>query len=167
MGQIDKAVANYRSLLEKHAHEFDSETVQYVLSQPELTQDQFMVFRKRVEIVSKMVVRTVKVNRTLEAQTALDATGRRQYTVKDVVNAMPRDEGEEVEVVFFNLGRYVSNADLENEYELRVLRPIDPYALAAVNEADPASLTIIQTSLIGRILIASGTLPCSFGVRRA
>jgi hypothetical protein len=39
---------------------------------------------------------------------------------------------------FFKLNRYVSDADLDKEYELRGLKPADPYSLAAVNEDDPA-----------------------------
>ncbi len=137
-GQIDKAVANYRALLEKHAPEFDSEAVQLVLGQTELAGEQFAVFRTRTEAVSNLIVRCAKVNRTRKPQEVLDATGRKLYTNEDVVNSMPKGEGEEVEVVFFNLGRYVSDADLDKEYELRGLIAADPYSLAAVNEADPA-----------------------------
>ncbi|MDO8567036.1 MAG: hypothetical protein Q7R58_02700 [bacterium] len=50
---------------------------------------------------------------------------------------MPRGEGEEVDVYLFKLGRKVNDAELQEEYELRGLVP-DPYALAAVNGADPA-----------------------------
>ncbi len=35
-GQIDKAVANYRAMLEKNSKNFDSGSVQIVLGQPEL-----------------------------------------------------------------------------------------------------------------------------------
>lgn len=137
-GQIDKAVANYRALLDKHSREFDSETVQSVLGQPELADDMFAVFRKRVEAIGNLIVRCIKVNRNRMPQEAIDATGRTQYTACTVVNAMPRGEGEETEVVFFNLGHYVSDNDLEKEYALRGLVPADPYSLSAVNEADPA-----------------------------
>jgi hypothetical protein len=137
-GQIDKAVATYRALLEKHAGEFNAEAVQTVLGQPELANDQLAIFRKRVEAVSDLLVRTVKVDRTRTPKKALDATGRTQYTTDSVVKAMPKGEGEETEVVFFKIGRYVSDADLDKEYELRGLKPADPYSLAAVNEADPA-----------------------------
>ncbi|MEK7061888.1 MAG: hypothetical protein AAB957_01365 [Patescibacteria group bacterium] len=51
---------------------------------------------------------------------------------------MPRGEGKEVEVVFFNLGRYISDADLDKEYELLGFKPADPYSLSAVNEEDQA-----------------------------
>jgi hypothetical protein len=94
--------------------------------------------RKRVEAVSSMIVRHVKVNRNRTPQQVLDATGRKQYTDSKVVKAMPRGEDDETDVHFFKLGRYVSDADLEKEYELRGLKPADPYSLAAVNEADPA-----------------------------
>lgn len=142
-GQIDKAVANYRALLEKHSQEFDSSAVQVVLGQSELAGEMLAVFRKRVEAVSDMIVRRVKVNRTRNPQEVLDATGRKQYTDRKVVDSMPKGEGEEVEVVFFkpDLTRrngYISDADLDKEYELRGLKPADPYSVAAVNETDPA-----------------------------
>jgi hypothetical protein len=47
--QIDKAVGNYRALLEKHAPDFGAEAVQVVLGQSELAGEQFAVFRRRVE----------------------------------------------------------------------------------------------------------------------
>lgn len=137
-GQIDKAVGNYRALLEKHSREFDSEAVQSVLGQPELANRMLAVFRQLVEMVSNLIVRLVKVNRTRTPQQALDATGRKPYTYRKVVDSMPKGVGEEAEVVFFNLGRYVTDDELEKEYELRGLKPADPYSLAAVNEADPA-----------------------------
>ena len=138
VGQIDKAVANYRALLEKHGREFNSEAVQLVLGQPELADEQFAVFRRRVKAVSNMIVRRVKVNRGRAPQEMLDATGRKQYTNREVVDNMPRGEGEEVEVFFFNVGLYLSDDELEKEYELRGLKSADPYATAAVNEADPS-----------------------------
>ena len=137
-GQIDKAVANYRAMLEKHANEFNSEVVQTVLGQPELATEQLAVFRKRVEAISDLIVRKVTVDRTRTPKKVLDATGRTQYTTDSVVKAMPKGEGDEVEVVFFKLGRNISDNDLDKEYELRGLIPADPYSLAAVNEADPA-----------------------------
>ncbi|MCR4279148.1 MAG: hypothetical protein NUV78_00175 [Candidatus Zambryskibacteria bacterium] len=94
--------------------------------------------RKRVEAVSNMIVRLVSVNRSRTPQETLDATGRRQYTDRNVVDAMPKGEGDEATVYFFNLGRYVSDEELEKEYELRGLKPADPYSLAAVNEEDPS-----------------------------
>ena len=141
-GQINKAVANYRALLEKHAGEFNAEAVQTVLGQPELADEQFAVFRRRVEAVSNLIVRRVKVNRSRSPQEALDATGRVQYTNRKVVDNMPKAATDEVEIVFFKLdlsGRngYISDDDLEKEYELRGLKPTDPISVAAANEADP------------------------------
>jgi len=84
------------------------------------------------------IVCTVKVNRKRSAEEALKATGRNQYVNNDVIKAMPQGEGEETEVVFFKLGCTVSENDLDKEYEKRGLKPADPYALAKVNEDDPA-----------------------------
>ena len=142
-GQIDKAVADYRALLEKHAGEFDTEAVQTVLGQSEFAGEQLAIFRRRVEMISNMIIRRIRVNRSLTPQQALDATGRKQYTDRDVVNSMPHGEGDEAEVVFFKLdlskrGGYISDNDLEKEFELRGLVSADPYSLAAVNRDDPA-----------------------------
>ena len=142
-GQIDKAVANYRAMLEKHVREFGAEAVQTVLGQPELAGEQFAVFRRRVEALSNLVVRRVTVDRARTAQAALDATGRRQYTNPSVVDTMPRGEVEEVEVVFFkpdlsNSDGFISDDNLVKEFELRGLKPADPFSLAAVNEAEPS-----------------------------
>jgi hypothetical protein len=59
------------------------------------------------------------------------------------VDAMPKGEGNEVEVVFFkpdlsNRNGFISDDDLEKEFDLRGLMPADPISVAAVNEADPA-----------------------------
>jgi hypothetical protein len=137
-GQVNKAVGNYRALLEKHAPEFDSEAVQSVLGHPQLADEMFAVFRRRVELISEMIVRHVKVNRQLTPEYVIYATGRKQYTNTEVVASMPKGEGDEVELVFFKLSRYVSDADLEKEYELRGLKPADAYSLCAFNQADPA-----------------------------
>ena len=136
-GQIDKAVSNYRALLEKHAGEFNSEPVQTVLGQSELADEQFAVLRRRIEALSNLIVRHVSVNRKRSPKEALNATGRNKYVSDSVVADMPKGEGEETDVFFFKLDRYVSDDDLEKEYELRSLKP-DPIAQAAVNEADPA-----------------------------
>lgn len=137
-GQINKAVAMYRALLEKYAPEFESSAVQQVLGQKELAKEQFQVLRCRVEVVSNLIIRTVKVNRSRSPKEAIVATGRVEYTNDDVVKSMPHGVGDNVEVIFFKIGKSVSEDSLENEYALRVLVPADPYSLAAVNEADSA-----------------------------
>jgi hypothetical protein len=138
-GQINKSVADYRAMLEKHASQFSSEAVQIVLGQPELVKEQFEVFRRRVEMISNMIVRHVMgVSRNLKPQEVLKATGRNLYVSDDVVETMPKGSGAEADIIFFKLGRFVSDADLEKEYEQRGLVPADPYSLAKVNENDHA-----------------------------
>lgn len=93
--------------------------------------------QKWVEARLNTIIRVVRLNRTRTPQEAIHATGKVPYLNDEVVATMPRGDGEEVEVVFFKIGKSISCADLEKEYELRGLKP-DPYAQAAVNEADQA-----------------------------
>jgi hypothetical protein len=91
-----------------------------------------------VDAVSNMIIRHVKVNLKRSAKEALKATGREQYVSDDVAKNMPKAVNEEAEIIFFKVGKEISCAGLEKEYEFRGLIPADPYSLASVNEADPA-----------------------------
>lgn len=85
-----------------------------------------------------IIVRRATVDLSLTGKQALDATGRVQYVNDSVVAEMPRGTSTEVEVHFFKLDRHVSCAYLVKEYERRGLEPVDPFSLAAMNQADPA-----------------------------
>ncbi len=138
-GQIDKAVDIFRAQLRKHRNDFGSEAVQLVLGQSEFGIDLLSVFRKRVEAVSGMIVRHVKVDRTRSPGQVIDATGRVKYVNDKVVSTMPKGEGEETDVCFIKLNRWTSNDDVVKEIlDPLGLRPADPYSLAKVNEDDPA-----------------------------
>ncbi|MFA7252842.1 MAG: hypothetical protein WC027_03210 [Candidatus Paceibacterota bacterium] len=124
---------------------FQSEAIQMVIETKgrSLTDDLVAVVRKYVEAVSNLIVRVVDVDIGRKPQEALNATGRKQYTDEVVVINMPKGSGGKKEVVFFKpdlteRNGYISDDDLEKEFELRGLKPADPYSLAAVNEADPA-----------------------------
>ncbi|MBU4480154.1 hypothetical protein KKG48_01780 [Patescibacteria group bacterium] len=80
----------------------------------------------------------VRVDRSLTPQQILDETGRKQYVNSDVVACMPRGKGDEVEVIFFKHGCFISDDDLEKEYERQGFVHADPYSLSAVNRGDPA-----------------------------
>lgn len=88
------------------------------------------------ELVNNTIVRRVHVNRSLSLQQLLDDTGRKQYIDKDVLAAWTVGEGDEAEVVFFKLGRKVSNEELDKEYEARGLKSADLHSLATVNILD-------------------------------
>lgn len=116
-----------------------SKATQLVIEkQGELLVEQLVgVVRGLVEGVANLVTRIVKVIRNRTPMEVIDATKREKYVNDDVVKTMPSGAVDEVEVTFFQVGRFISNDDLEKEYEKRGLKP-DPYAQAAVNEADPA-----------------------------
>ena len=137
-GQIDKAVANYRAMLEKHASNFATTAVQQVLGQPELAKQQFSVFRTLVEAISKTIVRFAKVDRSRTMKQSIDATGRVQYVNDDVLATMPLGQGD-AEAIFVKLGYNVDCDKLDEELgKLGFELIIDPQGLAAINEADQA-----------------------------
>lgn len=97
-------------------------------------------------MVEARIVRRVLVNRTRTPREALDATGREQHKYGfdyfEIVDTMPKAQSNEVEIVFFKPDlserhNYISDDDLEKEYELRGLKPADPISVSAVNELDP------------------------------
>lgn len=137
-GQIGKLNQNITAKLLKNKKELPSDIFNEVLGDKTLLDEIYASIRKRVEARSNFIIRVVKVDRTRTPQQALKATGRTQYLTDDVVAEMPKGEGEETEVIFFKIGRTVSDNDLDKEYELRGLVPADPYSQAAVNEEDLA-----------------------------
>ena len=136
-GQVENFVDKFRAALRKHRADISSETAQQVLGVENIGMKLFSVVRKYSEYFSEMIVRRVKVNRDRTPQEMLDAIGWKKYFDKQVVPTMPRGEGDDVEVIFFNVGHHITDAELDQEYELRGLKPADPYSVAAVNEADP------------------------------
>ena len=74
-GQIVKAVATYRALLEKHRQEFDSEAAQTVLGQAELASEMLAVVRKRVEAVMNPVLRPLARDLVLDPTDGLGMIG--------------------------------------------------------------------------------------------
>ena len=144
-GQIENAVNKLRDAMRKHRSSITSDVAQQVLGVENLGMMMFTPFRERAEVVSNLIIRKVKVNRSRSPQEALDATGRVQYTDRKVVDSMPKGEGDEVEVVLFKPEPWeyiksgcISDDDLKKAYERRNSKPADPYSVAAVNEADPA-----------------------------
>lgn len=57
------------------------------------------------------------------------------YADKEVLAAAPRNKAQS-ELVFFNVGKYITDDELEKEYECRDLIPADLYALATWVEAN-------------------------------
>ena len=138
-GQAGRIADRFMEHCYKNPASLPKDAVQQVLEDEgdQLTQEMFEALRKRVEACSGMIVRHAKVNRNRSPKEMVAALNRAEYTDNSVVKIIPRGEGDEVTVEFFKLGKWVSVNDLALEFEKRGLTP-DPYAQAAVNEADPA-----------------------------
>lgn len=99
-------------------------------------------FRERVDVALNIIVRTAKVNRRRSLQGAIDATGCAFHMGCEVVEDTPKGGVDEVEVVFFrpdlsDRKGFITDDDLEKEFERRGLKPADLASVAAVNEAYP------------------------------
>jgi hypothetical protein len=145
--QVDKNTAQYRDALMGLREEIgDSEDVQRVLGSRDYLHEVIGVLRRRVEVISKMIIRIVeKVDRARAPEEALKATGRGIYCDDDVVRAMPRGVGEGAKIFFFKpepweytRPGFMSDDDLEKAYERRNLMACDPYSLIAHSEKESA-----------------------------
>jgi hypothetical protein len=75
-------------------------------------------------LLTNTITVTVKVKRGQTPQQVLDGTGREQYTNDTVVASMPLQDGEgeeEVEFVFFKVGRSLPDSEVEAERKKRGL----------------------------------------------
>ncbi len=86
---------------------------------------------------NEVVIVRVRVDRSRSLEQACQATGRALRLDEHAIVSLSSGEGDEVDVHFFRVGHPLTDEDLEKEYELRGLRPADPYSLAAVHESDP------------------------------
>jgi hypothetical protein len=142
-GQIDDATAKFRDTLCKHREEFGSEPSQEVLSLENIGTRLLQPFRDLVEVRSNLITRSWTADRSLSSMDLLKATGRKLYVNDRVVASMPRGTGTNGRTRFFKLDLskrdgFISNADLDNEYDLRGMDPEFPDTLAEINRADPA-----------------------------
>lgn len=88
-------------------------------------------------LLTNTITVKVKVKRGQTPQQVLDGTGREQYTNKAVVETMPIEAGcgeEEVEFVFFKVGRSLPDSEVEAERKKRGL--IQDLAAQAQYNAD-------------------------------
>jgi len=137
-GQIGRILEVFGARLRKDGRDFSLVLVQEVLGQSDFGDALLAVLRRRIEALSDLIVRRVTVNRSRTLQKAIDATGRKKYLKDEVVASAPGGMGEEVELFFFKVGRYLTDVELKKEFDSRDLVPADPHSLSAANEADPA-----------------------------
>lgn len=159
----DDQVGHIKSLIDKQLRSLTNGQAQAIIINGDVYQCHHQQTLDEVLVaVTNTIIRKVKVNRTRSPKEMLDATKRTQYTTNSVVKIIPKGEGEETTVEFFKLSKYVSDNDLDLEYQKRGLIP-DPYAQAAVNEADPAFADEHPIILTGKTKTATGASSLSAG----
>lgn len=84
----------------------------------------------------EVIIRKVKVNRTLTGHEAIHATNRRELLEDEVVSAMPNGTENEIEIHFVHLKGSVAAKNLEAELDKLGYKLTDPHTLAAANEAE-------------------------------
>ena len=101
---------------------------------------QGIIEQKDGEDSAFILARYFTIDRSRDPRERLSVANKRVYLptfLPQVVNDMPRGEGEEGVIIFFQVGRCVNNKELDREYDLRGLKPADPCSLIQVNEDDP------------------------------
>ena len=84
-----------------------------------------------------LIKRHVKdVDRTRTPQRMLDVLGRVQWANRDVVDTVPRGKDQAGNIYFWPVGRNISDADFEREYQADGWVAADPYLVAAMNQED-------------------------------
>lgn len=139
--QIVRAQKLFGAELRRHRKEFPEEVVEAVLTQKRaVVQAEFLsIFRKFIKLWSNIIVWTVLVKYGRTPQEAINATDCYARFINDINVKIPGGGGKKrrVTVIFFRVGKCLDDDNLEKEYKNRGLIPADPYALAAVNEANP------------------------------
>lgn len=103
----------------------------------QLVREMRLALRRFVEARASIIVRHVKVDRTMDPTNVIEATQRLTRCRREVLESMPRQGGMEDDVFFVKLDRQrISVADIEFIYQEFNLVP-DPYAQAKVNIDDP------------------------------
>jgi len=135
---IRESVAYYRTLLEQQVTRFDIDAMRSALREPELAEEMVRVLRRRIGACGKVVVRHVRVDRSVSCETLLKRTGRTVLTRnKQVVLDAPVGSGDETDVYLFELDHFIEDDfDLDREYEIRGLKASDFYSLEAVIRND-------------------------------
>lgn len=118
--QIDKAVANYRAMLEKFAPQFPADAVQKVLGQSELADEQFKVFRRRIEALlvlaprgSEEIILAERHDPDVFFQTRSGLWVGNDFHSRIVANARPSDAGTTLKVNSAEFTRDLTDKEIE------------------------------------------------------
>lgn len=134
---IDKAVASFRAMLEKHRPEFPYQAFLRAIDSPGFESEQLALLLRFVVGETEMVVRPFKLDRTKTREQMISALGRKEYVDAGVLARMPTDGPDEGVMYFFRANRIVPVA--EQPAELAKYGLVPHYlAQIQVNIDDPS-----------------------------
>lgn len=124
------------------------DSIQRVIDEhaPAVASNLLSIIKKQVEAIEKVLVFRVTVDRTRLPQTlwrslnevGISATYLGGHTsLIRILEEMPRDGENEVDVFLVHFDRFVYPKDLQTELDLYGLKPADPYSLAALMRTNP------------------------------
>jgi hypothetical protein len=136
--QINKAVSNYRALLESRGVKFPTDAFQSVLGNQAFATAQFELMRDYVEMSTGILVRDVTVDLSLTGMDAIRATGRKFYGSEHLANNMPRATYQGGQIHFFKVGKWINKHGPLIEAKRRGFSAMaNPHSLAAYNAKHP------------------------------
>ena len=132
-GQINKAVSNFRALLEKHAPKFSADVVQAVLGDPGFAQAQLALLKSHIE--ARTGIRNLTLAEpfdfdTIGVETA-NQLGRDFYGDADILSTCPKPVGmHTVSITLWEESGSLSCRTLDVRYTEKGLAP-NPWHLVA------------------------------------
>jgi hypothetical protein len=132
-GQINKAISNFRALLEKHTPNFQADIVQDVLGDPEFAKAQFELLKTRIE--ARTGLRTMTLAKPFDFDSISEKTakdlGRTFYGNADILLTCPKPVGiQEVSITLWEESGLLSCETLDARYMEKGLAP-NPWHLVA------------------------------------
>ncbi len=85
----------------------------------------------------EIITHKVWVNAQLSNTEVIVSTGKKRNIIRSVLVDMPKCEKGYIKLIFFKVGRSLSEVDLSKEYDLRGLKPADPYSICVFNAKNP------------------------------
>ncbi len=144
-GQIDKAAELYRAMFARYHREFPTDLMQRVLAQPDLMREVADVFRRRVGLERGYIIFRVWVEPHDSLVEGFAIPKHDHEINRNLVKTMSQGSRAGMKELYLfqppsemysNQG-LISDAGVAEAYQLRSLKPVDPFVHAALLKSRP------------------------------